>query len=490
MRYNILVGGIHIESSTFTPYLSGKSDFTIFRGEDFLRLYPWLENYQEEVNLIPLTRARALPGGVVSREFYRQWWEEFSALLHAEMKKHRIDGFLLDIHGAMSVEGSMDAEGELASDIRKILGKEIPISCSMDLHGNVSDALFEACDLLTCYRTAPHIDIQETRERAFSNLWKLLKNPKQRIFRAKVDVPILLPGEKTSTEVEPAKSLYAEIPQLTADSAIWDAAIWMGFPWADQPRSHGYVVVCGSEKEKVDKACHHLAQRFWMSRQDFCFVGPTAPLEEAIDMALSSKQAPFFISDTGDNPGAGGAGDMNLVLRAFLQRNDKETIAKKVLFASIYDKECIDFIYQKRVGERLLLAPGGKIDPSFGAIADLEVTVDCLFENPIAGRSAMVHLDHLFIIITENRFQYGSWEYFQRSGLKSFADFDIIVVKMGYLEPDLSSAAAGWVMALTPGAVNQDLLRIPYQHRKKPLFPFEDDFEADLTVLSHSTCLL
>ena len=479
MRYKILIGGIHIESSTFTPYISGKEDFTIRRGEDLLAFYPWLEKYKNEVEAIPLTRAGAIPGGVVSRSFYREWKDELFDLIKKEQHLHRIDGFLFDIHGAMSVEGMDDAEGELAKELRAVLGNDVPISCSMDLHGNVTDDLFTSCDLLTCYRTAPHIDTSETRERALANLLRLLNSDRQKLVRAKVDVPILLPGEKTSTEVEPGKSLYAQIERITAQPCIWDASIWMGFPWADQPRCHGYVVLCGTDEKIIEKEAVALAEKFWSYRNDFVFVGPTAPMDDAITLALASKQKPFFISDTGDNPGAGGAGDMNLLLKEFLQR---EPIAKNVLIASIFDKESLDRIYQKQVGEVVFLDLGGKLDLSYGGPVKINASVVRFFEDPVAGKSAMIRSNNISIIVTENRFQYGKWEFFEHSGLKSFDDFDIICVKMGYLEPDLSNAANGWVMALTGGAVNQDLVRIPYRHLKTPLFPFQEDFQPDLRV--------
>lgn len=482
MRYKIAVGGIHIESSTFTPYISGKADFRVVRGQELLALYPWREKYSHQVELIPLIHARALPGGVVSHDFYQEWFDEFTGLLRRQLKNQSIDGLFLDIHGAMSVEGMIDAEGTLAKELRQIIGHNILISCAMDLHGNVTDDLFNACDLLTCYRTAPHIDTRQTRERALANLLRLLKTGRNKLVRAKVDIPILLPGEKTSTEVEPGKSLYAEINKMTNHPDIWDAAIWMGFPWADQPRCHGCVVLCGTDKQLIQTEAAALAEKFWSYRHDFVFVGPTAPMKEAIKLALDSEQKPFFISDTGDNPGAGGAGDMNLMLKEFIKLNQQHKISKKVLFASIYDETSIEQIYQKQIGDKLTLDLGGKIDLSFGGPARLTVAVDYLFTHPVAGRAARVHFDNISVIITENRFQYGKWEYFKGSGLDSFDDYDIIIVKMGYLEPDLSQAAKGWVMALTAGAVNQDLLHIPFRHLKTPLYPFDHDFTPNLTV--------
>lgn len=475
--FRIVAGGIHIESSTFTPYISGVSDFAVRRGEEMMLRYPWYEKYRDEVEFLPLIFAGALPGGVVDRGFFEEWLEEFESLIKREMQRGKIDGVLLDLHGAMSVQGLTDAEGYLARRIRELAGEEVKISVSMDLHGNVTDTLFSACDFLTCYRTAPHIDTVETRERAFLHLLHSLQTREKKRFKVKIEVPILLPGEKTSTELSPGRELYAMIEEGIEGEEVSDLSIWMGFPWADEERCHGVVVGFGTEEEKVKAATKKIADRFWEMREEFCFVGPVDTVAGAIKTALEAKEKPFFISDTGDNPGAGGVGDMNLVLREFMEIMKTKPTDKKILFASLFDQESIEKIYEKREGE-IEIQLGGKMDPSFGGPVSMKVKVDHIFSDRMAGRGALVHEGNLSVIITENRFQYGRKESFLNSGVKNFEDFDVIVVKMGYLEPDLSEAKKGWVMALSAGAVSQDITNLNYKKLKHPLFPF-DDFKKE-----------
>ncbi len=484
MRYRIAIGGIHIESSTFTPYLSGHADFRIRRGDQLLSFYPFLELFSDSVEFIPLVNARALPGGVVSRQYYDTWRSEFFELLQDAISQAPIDGLLFDIHGAMSVEDCVDAEGELAEELRALIGDKPLIATTMDLHGNVSDKLFAASDLLTCYRTAPHIDVQETKQRALEHLIVAIEG-RQPIIRAKVDIPILLSGEKTSTEVQPGKGLYRSINSICQLYGIIDAAIWMGFPWADQARCHAAIVVTGTDQAAVKQQALKLAQKFWSLRDQFSFVGPTADSEIAVEQALQAPIKPFFISDTGDNPGAGGAGDMNLLLKDFLALNRNKPIAKKILFASIFDTETVERLYQCQINEKVTIQLGGKIDQSFGGAATLKVSIEHFFTDDVAGKCALVKHDNLYVIVTENRYQYGSKQAFQTAGIAAFDDFDIIVVKMGYLEPDLSAVAKGWVMALTPGAVNQDIVNVKYNHLKRPLYPFDVDFDPALAVKWH-----
>ncbi|MDD2446644.1 MAG: M81 family metallopeptidase [Tissierellia bacterium] len=481
MGYKIAIGGIHIESSTFTPYISGESDFKIKRGQELLNSYSWLKDFSPDIECIPLVYARAIPGGIVSKAFYSDWHKEFISLLKKAISENQIDGLLFDIHGAMSVEGMQDAEGIILEEIREIVGKSTVISTTMDLHGNVSDKLFYSSDLLNCHRTAPHIDTVETKKRAFENLIKVLKNNRDKLVRAKVDIPILLPGEKTSTEVEPGKSLYAKLDEICNNDDIIDASIWMGFPWADQPRCHAAIVITGIDKELIKIEAEKLADKFWNLRNEFKFVGPVEKADEAISLALSSKVKPFFLSDTGDNPGAGGVGDMNLLLKKFLELNKSNKIDKRILFSSIFDSKSIEVLYENKIGSNVLLSLGGKSDLSFGGPAEIEVTIDFFFRDYMAGRSAVVCIDNISVIITENRYQYGTREAFIKAGINNLTNYDIIVVKMGYLEPDLSKVAKGWIMALTPGSVRQDIINIQYKYLKRPLFPLESqEFKPEL----------
>src|SRR5699024_11527201 len=114
----------------------------------------------------------------------------------------------------------------------------------MDPHGNVSETLFEACDLMTSYRKAPHIDSPQSHERALRNLVDLaaaVADGGKRPHKALVHVPILLPGEKTSTLVDPGEALAGRIPEYIDIHGVTDLAYWLGFPWADEPRNKAAI---------------------------------------------------------------------------------------------------------------------------------------------------------------------------------------------------------------------------------------------------------
>ena len=273
-----------------------------------------------------------MPGGIVTREAYESIVKKTLDSLKADGP---FDGIYLDIHGAMSVVGLDDPEGDYLERIRKVVGKKPIISMSMDLHGNVSWRLAENADLMTAYRKAPHEDAMETKERAMTELVTRLKNGKGKPYKAYVSIPVLLPGEKTSTRLEPAKSVYGAVTPAAQQPGIIDASLWVGYAWADEPRDHAVAMAVGDDKEKVLQTAHQLAKLFWDARFGYSFVAPTGTLDQCLDSALHSNKHPYFISDCGDNPTAGAAGDVTWTLKQLLARPEfKNENGPSLIYAS------------------------------------------------------------------------------------------------------------------------------------------------------------
>lgn len=469
----IAVAGIHIESSTFTPYISTEKDFTVTRGQALLDRYSWLSNpWAQSVEWLPILHARALPGGVVQRSTYEAWKEEILAGLRQVVP---MDGFFFDIHGAMSVEGYDDAEGDLITAIRSVIGAEPLVSASMDLHGNVSDTLFDRCDLMTCYRMAPHEDSLESRERAALNLVEAVLRGGPKPTKALVHIPVLLPGEKTSTRIEPAKRLYAMVPEAEARCGVTDAGIWVGFAWADQPRCQAAVVTYGDDPTAVREEAERIGQAYWDARHEFPFVAPVASMEECLEWALSA-QRPTFISDSGDNPGAGGADDVTVALHALLNWEGTTRERLNIIHASIVDPTAALTCWEAGEGATVSLELGGHIDTRDPGPLAVTGQVRALTDDPLGGRSAALSIGSVTVIVTEKRNQYTTFEQFERLGI-DITTADVVVVKIGYLEPDLYETQRAWMMALTPGGVDQDLIRLGHQHIQRPMFPFDPDAE-------------
>jgi microcystin degradation protein MlrC len=475
----IAIAGLAIESSTFSPAVTEEAAFKARRDDEVFSFYPFLAEDsidRKRANWVPTLRAHALPGGAVTREAYESLVNETLDRLKANLP---YDGLFFDIHGAMSVVGLDDPEGDFIVRVREVIGYETLISTSMDLHGNVSPRLAENSDLITCYRMAPHEDALDSKKRAVENLLDRLESGKGKpAFKAWIPVPILLPGEKTSTRIEPGKGLYAKIPALTEKEGIIDAAIWMGYPWADEPRNHGVIMVTGDSEKEVKEAAEYLAKSYWEVRNEFEFVAPVATLEESLAMALKSDKKPFMISDMGDNPTAGGAGDVTWTLNELLKRPEfKSPNGPSVIYASIPGPDLVEKAMAAGVGNQVTGIAGAMVDNRFAPPLTLSGTVEAILEGDIdAGVEVVVKVGSVSVIVTQKRKPYHNESDFTNLGLDP-RNTALVLVKIGYLVPDLYDMRGDWIMALTPGGVDQDLERLGYKRINRPMFPLDKDME-------------
>ena len=481
----IAICGLAIESSTFSPAQSGIEAFRTRRGKEVFTYYPFLAdtaNDRKRAVWFPALRGHAIPGGIVTREAYESLVTE---TLDSLRKHLPYDGLFFDIHGAMSVVGLDDPEGDFIIRVREVVGTKTIISTSMDLHGNVTWRLAQNTDLITCYRLAPHDDALESKQRALENLLDRLENEKGKpAYKAWIPVPILLPGEKTSTRIEPGKSLYAKVAPAAAQEGVIDAAIWIGYAWADEPRNQGVVMVTGDDKETVTRTAEELATAFWNVRNEFEFVAPVAPLGECLDMAIAGNKQPFIISDMGDNPTAGGAGDVTWTITEILARPEFKTEkGPSLIYASLPGPEFVEKAVAAGVGGKVEGYAGAAVDARYAPPVKLSGNVKAIFQgDPNAETEVVVQVGSVNVIVTKKRKPYHYEKDFTQLGLNP-RETNIVVVKIGYLVPELYDMRADWIMAQTPGGVDQDLERLGYKRINRPMFPLDKDMkDPDLTA--------
>ena len=481
----IAIAGLGIESSTFSPAVTDEAAFHAHYDTAVYSVFPFLANdspMRKRAVWIPTITGHALPGGAVTRDAYESLVNKTLDSLKAHLP---YDGLFFDIHGAMSVVGLEDPEGDFITRIRKVIGEKPIVSTTMDLHGNVSMRLAENSDLINCYRMAPHEDAIETKRRALENLLERIESGKGKPkFKAYVSIPVLLPGEKTSTRIEPAKSVYAAVAPAAAQEGIIDASIWVGYAWADEDRNHAAVVVTGDDKEKVEKAAEQLARLFWNARKDFVFVATTKSWNECLAAALASDKHPFFISDMGDNPTAGGAGDVSWTLTQILSRPEFKTPkGPSLIYASIPGPELVQQAMAAGVGGHVDGYAGAKVDARFAPPVHIVGTVESIVKgDKDAEVETSIRVGSVHVIVTQKRKPYHKEIDFTRLGLNP-RKTDIVVVKIGYLEPELYNMRADWLMALTPGGVDQDIEHLPYKKIRRPMYPLDKEMkEPDLTA--------
>ena len=477
----IAVAGLAIETSTFTPTRTQAPAFHPDRGDEVVRRYPFLADLAERADFRGALIGHALPGGIVARDAYEDLAGEIVDRLRDIVAAGPVDGLWYDIHGAMVVEGLDDAETDLLGRIRAVVGPDVIVSASMDLHGNVTRELAHQVDLVTCYRMAPHEDALETKERAVRNLVDVLTTRPagaQRPVKAWIPIPVLLPGEQTSTRIEPAASLYAQVPEVEATEGVLDAAIWVGYAWADQPRDRAVTVVTGWDRDAVAAGAERLARAFWDAREDFVFVAPTGSFDECLAAALAPGAArPYFVSDSGDNPTAGGSGDMTWGLTRVLERPEfQDPSGPVVIYASVPGPAAVAAAEAAGVGATVTVTAGAEVDDLHAGPLTMTGRVHAVKHGDRDAETEVVlQVGSVYAILTKHRKPYHHEHDFTDLDLDP-RHADVVIVKIGYLEPELFDMAADWMLALTPGGVDQDLERLGHHRIERPMFPYDRVF--------------
>jgi microcystin degradation protein MlrC len=462
----IAVAGLHTECSTYNPVLAREADFRVLRGPSMLKdaYFDFLTHFPAE--FITVLHARAIAGGPVEGALYARWKAEILDGIRAALP---LDGVYLAMHGAMFVEGLFDAEGDFIAAVRAVVGPDVLIAASYDLHGNVSQAIIDSLDIFSTYRTAPHIDVPDTMRRAVTMLVRALTTG-QRPVVAWAPVPVLLPGERTSTQDEPARSFYTQLQAVEDPTGIWDASFQVGYVWADEPRATACAVVTGTNKVAMIEAARHLAQNYWDIREGFVFGTKTGSIAECVTWAMAAESGPAVLAESGDNPTGGGVGDRAEVLAELIARD-----AQGVVFAGIADKPATDAAYAAGVGQSIDISIGATLDPSSKPVrAEAEVAFLRETDDPRL-REAVVRIGGIELVLTARRRPFHNIVDFTRLGLDPRMA-KIVVVKSGYLSPDLGPIANPSLMALSPGVVDQFVERLERRHKSIPQYPFDKDF--------------
>ena len=470
----IAVAGLHTECSTYNPVLAREADFRVLRGPSMLKnaYFDFLTHFPAE--FVTILHARAIAGGPVDRTLYERWKGEILDGLKAAGK---LDGVYLALHGAMFVEGMFDAEGDLIAAVRGVVGPDVLIAASYDLHGNISQRIVDNLDAFSTYRTAPHIDVQDTMRRAVTMLVRALRTG-VRPMLLWAPVPVLLPGERTSTQDEPARTFYTSLHETEEPTGIWDASFQVGYVWADEPRATACAVITGTDRIAMETAAQRLAQGYWDIRAQFVFGSKTGSIAECVDWAMAAGTGPAVIAESGDNPTGGGVGDRAEVLSVLLAKK-----AQGVVFAGIMDAAAVEAAYAAGVGATIEATIGGSLDPSS---APARVTAEVVFLLETSEqrlREAVLRIDGVELVVTARRRPFHNIADFTRLGLDP-RTAKILVVKSGYLSPDLGPLANPSLMALSEGVVDQFVERLERNYKNGPTYPFDKDFAWSPTVIA------
>jgi microcystin degradation protein MlrC len=412
------------------------------------------------------------PSGIVEERAYLQLRDE---IVDGIRRAGKLDGICLILHGAMLVENIWSGETDLVRMIRSAVGTDIPVAVRLDPHANLTEEFANKTDTWAAFRTAPHQDQVETLHRALALLTRCVRsNLRSRpVF---IRLPLLLPGERATTHVEPMRSLLRMAREVEQAPGMLNAEILIGFGWADAAHAGASVVVVAEDEEHLPETRRHarrLAQAMWDRRQEFAFDQEVArSADEAIDTALRAREPTTFISDSGDNPTAGAPGDSTHFLSRLLAKRVPDAV-----LAGIPDPEAADACFRCGVGRTVTIQLGGKMDAVHGAPVTLTGTVDHIYHPPSSSPDASLATFRAYgirVLISDRRYVYHSPDDFRKAGIDPL-QHKMVVIKLGYLMAPLREIAPREILALTPGYADMDFTRLPFKFVTRPIFPLDPE---------------
>jgi microcystin degradation protein MlrC len=385
----------------------------------------------------------------------------------------------------MKVEGLGCAEGDFTRAVREVF-PSLPITAALDMHATITPELLAEVDGFAGYKTAPHVDCAETGALAAGLLLESIKSGKK-IHTVHRKIPMLIAGEKSESEAEPMLSLLARCRSIEDElhrrgAGIAAASILLGFPWADDANNGVTVLISSFENsETVKNAANDLAKEFWARRRDFSFKSEyydsALSVETAFQVVLSEKQKPVFISDSGDTPTAGAAGDATELLEEVLKRiDDVDKLPTPLLYSGFFDAAASAACIKAGIGAELDITLGGNWDKVNGKKIPLRLKVKNIVRGfgPYRSDLVLASCRNILFTITSKHIGFGEDDLLPALGVKA-EDHCLVIVKLGYLEPCFRSIAKRAIMATSRGCSNELLETIPYQKIRRPLYPLDPD---------------
>ncbi len=476
----ILVGSFTTESNEKAPYITRINNYDIAFGDDLINVMEIKEAFEEkQIEIIPSIYANANSASVVEKETFE--YIEKTMLDCVKKYIHEIDGIYLHLHGGSKVEGIGSGDHHLVMEIRKIVGPYLPIAVSCDPHGNLTKEYVESLQIIRSYRESPHVDAMDTRRQVAKMLCDLVKK-RANIHAVYRKLPLILGGEQSVSTDEPVYSINKYMNDMEKDPKILSASWHVGYLRHDCPWAGCGVVVIPTEEKYQDYAeqkADELAQYVWMKRHEFHYTGFTAKPDKAVRLALDYEGKPAVITDSGDNTTSGSTGWNTFVLRQFLEIKD---LQKTVIFGMIRDKETFKLLDSKKEKEVVDINLGVNYD-ELSAPIHLKVQVDKKAPIYIShgevtigtkGFGILVHVvdSPIDIIVGEETARITNESQFEYFGV-DWKDYDITVLKQGYIFPDFKNQAGFYVMSLTDGATPQDTASIPFKQIMRPMYPID-----------------
>ncbi len=496
MAHRVVIGSVMHETNSFSPVKTTIASFHVGR-DDLIEGGEVVQHHRGTFTglggfidvadaagwqVVGTVSGHATPSGNVQAVAYDELKRR---LLDHIRRAGEVDGVLLYLHGAMLAENAPDAEGDLCAAVREAVGRDVPIVVELDLHGNITAAMCHAVDAVYVYRTNPHIDAYERGIEAARCLQQILDGTleRPRVYISKP--PMIPPTINMRTAEGPMRELIERGADWEAHPGIVTTAVFGGFAYADFDQVGTAMVVTATDPALGQRCADDLGRAAWAMRETFLKAIPTP--EQALDQALaiieSGAERPVVLADVADNPGGGGTGDTTELLRVILERGVPGAAA------AVWDPETVQQAIEAGIGAERDFRIGGKAGPpEHGWPLEVRGRVTRLSDGffvghgPVvrgrrvgAGPSACIDVGGFKLVVTSIRHASNDRGYFKMAGVVPEEEPLLVVKSRGHFRADFEPIAERIIEVDAPGAANPNVLRYPFQHVRRPVWPLEPE---------------
>jgi microcystin degradation protein MlrC len=474
------------EVSTFNPVPSTADDFEITAGAAFIDSHRGRETEvagaldvlesTPTVTVVPGFGAWAYSAaGTLTAAGFRTLTDGF---LGAIRENRGVDGIYACLHGSMVAAGEEDPEGFLLEATRALIGDEIPIVISLDLHGVLTRRMLRHADAVVCYLTYPHVDFRDTGRRAARLLLRILDDG-VRPVTARVAIPALVRGPELITETGRFGRFTRRAAEFEREPVGLAAGVLISNPFTDVPElTTSVFATTDGDPERAATEAVAIASGFWDEHE--AMVQPLLSLDDAVAEARAVAAGTAVMVDAADATSSGASGDSAAVLQALVRGG----YAGRVL-APIVDAPAVDQAFAAGVGATIRTTIGGRLDPARFEPMPFEAEVlalgDGRFVNESdgltwnAGRTAVLRSGAVTVVATSRPVMLYDRSLFLAFGQDAQA-FDAVVVKSPRCEPRFfDDWAAAMIDVDAPGSTSANLRSLGHVRCPRPIFPLDDD---------------
>ena len=481
----VAIAALLQETNTFSPQVTTRDHFLMTSAQELIKSHK-TENSELHGFMDALTGAGAqiapvLGGWAVS--YGRIKADDFQTLLfdlkEGIKKAGPLDGLLLALHGAWAGEGIDSCDGYILRELRRLLGPSVPIVVTLDLHANVTRAMWENADALVGYQTCPHIDLYDTGRRAGDLLISILRH-KIRPTLQVVKIPMVVQAENMLTDRGEFGQIYDYAKSLEGKGAI-SASVFAVQPWLDVDElGWASVILSDNDPAKAKLQANELARFIWSVRKSF--VVPLPSVEEALEEALKTEGGPVVLGEGADGTMGGAPGDGTSILAGILEKRIDVPVA-----AVVVDPGAVEEAIGAGIGNTVTLRVGGKLDPNYAKPVRVTGKVKLISDGEFRykgrvytgrlvnmGKGVVLSSGNIRLLISQRPVPTTDPELYRSHGIEP-RDMKLVLVKSPLgLRAEYEPIARSIIIVNSPGCCSPDITSLPFVRMPRPIFPFDE----------------